>query len=42
VARLVWIPLGTINLGVCTVGAFVMLLLGDWLSRFEVSQESKV
>jgi hypothetical protein len=38
----VWIPLGTINLGVCTVGSLLMLLLGDWLSRFEVSQESKV
>ena len=38
----VWIPLGTINLGVSTVGAFVILLLGDWLTRFEVSQESKV
>ena len=38
----VWIPLGTINLGVCTVGSLLMLLLGDWLSRFEVSLESKV
>ena len=38
----VWIPLGTINLGVCTGGSLLMLLLGDWLSRFEVSQESKV
>ena len=38
----VWIPLGTINLGVCTVGSFVILLLGDWLTRFETGQESKV
>ena len=38
----VWIPLGTINLGVCTVGSLLMLLLGDWLSLFEVSLESKV
>ena len=38
----VWIPLGTINFGVCTVGSLVFLLLGDWLSRFEVTLESKV
>jgi hypothetical protein len=38
----VWIPLGTINLGVSTVGSFLMLLLGDWLTRFETGKESKV
>jgi len=38
----VWIPLGTINFGVCTVGSLIFLLVGDWLSRFEVSLESKV
>ena len=38
----VWIPLGTINLGVSTIGSFLLLLLGDWLTRFETSQESKV
>jgi hypothetical protein len=38
----VWIPLGTINLGVSTVGSLLVLLLGDWLSRFETGQESKV
>ncbi len=38
----VWIPLGTINLGVSTVGAFVVLLLGDWLTRFDVRPQSKV
>ena len=38
----VWIPLGTINFGVCTIGSLVFLLLGDWLSRFEVGLETKV
>lgn len=38
----VWIPLGTINLGVSTIGSFLILLLGDWLTRFETGQESKV
>ena len=38
----VWIPLGTINLGVSTIGSFLVLLLGDWLSRFETGLESKV
>lgn len=38
----VWIPFGTINLGVSTIGSFLILLLGDWLSRFETGQQSKV
>jgi hypothetical protein len=38
----VFIPLGTINLGVSTIGSFVILLLGDWLTRFDMGQESKV
>ncbi len=38
----VWIPFGTINLGVCTVGSFLILLLGDWLTRIDVRRESKV
>ena len=38
----VWIPLGTINLGVSTIGSFLILLLGDWLSRFETGLQSKV
>jgi hypothetical protein len=38
----VWLPLGTINLGVSTIGSFLILLLGDWLTRFETGQESKV
>ena len=39
---LVWIPLGTINLGLSTAGSFLLLLLGDWLTHFEMRQESKV
>jgi hypothetical protein len=38
----VWIPLGTINLGVSTIGSFLILLLGDWLTRFDTGRESKV
>jgi hypothetical protein len=38
----VWIPLGSINLGVSSVGSFLLLLFGDWLSRIEAEQESKV
>jgi hypothetical protein len=38
----VWMPLGTINLGISTVGSLLLLLLGDWLTHFEGSQESKV
>ena len=38
----VWIPLGTINLGASTVGAFAVLLLGDWLTRIDTGRESKV
>ena len=38
----VWIPLGTINLGISTASSFLILLLGDWLTRIEVRQGSKV
>ena len=38
----VWLPLGSINLGLSTIGSFVMLLLGDWLTRIEMQPESKV
>lgn len=38
----VWIPLGTINLGLSMAGSLLLLLLGDWLSHFEVNRESKV
>jgi hypothetical protein len=35
-------PLGSINLGLSTIGSLLMLLLGDWLTRVEAVQESKV
>jgi hypothetical protein len=38
----VWLPVGTINLGVSTIGSLLILLLGDWLTSFNVGQESKV
>lgn len=38
----VFIPLGSLNLGMSSVGSIVILAIGDWLSRFEVNPESKV
>ena len=38
----VWIPLGAVNLGPASVGSLLILLLGDWLSRVEGNEESKV
>jgi hypothetical protein len=32
----VWIPLGSINLGLSTLGSILTLFFGDWLSRIEV------
>lgn len=37
-----FIPLGAINLGLSSVGSLVFLIVGDWLSRFEVAQGSRV
>ena len=28
-------PLGSLNLGVSSIGSFVILVIGDWLSRIE-------
>jgi hypothetical protein len=36
------IPLGALNLGLSSMGSILFLLLGDWLSRIEVPQRSKV
>jgi hypothetical protein len=33
----VWIPLGSINFGLSSVGSIIILFLGDWLSRMEVT-----
>lgn len=38
----VFIPLGALNLGVSSLGSAALLILGDWLSRIEVPQGSKV
>ncbi len=38
----VLLPIGPINLGLSSLGSIVILVLGDWLSRVEVNQESKV
>jgi len=36
------LPLGSLNLGMCSAGSVIILILGDWLSRIEVGRESKV
>ncbi len=38
----VLLPVGPINLGLSSIGSILILVLGDWLSRVEVNQESKV
>lgn len=38
----VFLPLGALNLGVSSLGSVILLILGDWLSRVEVPQGSKV
>lgn len=37
-----FIPLGALNFGLSSLGSIVFLVLGDWLSRIEVPQGSKV
>ena len=36
------IPLGSLNLGMSSMGSIVILVIGDWLSRIESGKESKV
>ena len=31
----IFVPLGSLNLGMSTLGSLAILLLGDWLNRFE-------
>jgi hypothetical protein len=38
----VFIPIGSLNLGMCSVGSIAVLLFGDWLSRIKIERESKV
>jgi hypothetical protein len=35
-------PLGAMDLGSASIGSFIFLAGGDWLSRIEVRPESKV
>ena len=30
-----FLPLGTLNFGLCSLGSIVVLMVGDWLSRVE-------
>jgi hypothetical protein len=30
-----FLPLGSLNLGLSTLGSFILLAVGDWLSRIE-------
>jgi hypothetical protein len=32
-----FLPLGGLNLGLSSLGSFMLLLVGDWLSRIEAS-----
>lgn len=38
----VWIPLGSLNMGLSSLGSILILLLGDWLSHVEGKEGSKV
>lgn len=39
-----WIllPLGSLNLGMSSLGSIIVLVIGDWLSRIEPKDESTV
>ena len=38
----VFLPLGSLNLGMSSAGSVIILVIGDWLSRIEGNQKSKV
>lgn len=38
----VFFPLGSLNLGMSSAGSIIILVIGDWLSRFESNEKSKV
>jgi hypothetical protein len=38
----VFASLGSLNMGMSTLGSFLILVFGDWLSRIETARESKV
>ena len=37
-----FLQFGSLNLGMCSVGSVLLLLLGDWLSRIDLRRQSKV
>jgi hypothetical protein len=39
-----WIlmPLGSLDLGMASIGSILVLFIGDWLSRIETGRKSKV
>ena len=38
----IFIPLGSLHLGMSSAGSIIILVIGDWLSRIEVKKKSKV
>ena len=36
------LPLGSLNLGLSSIGSLVVLVLGDWLGHSEANKEGKV
>ena len=38
----VFIPLGSLNIGMSSVGSLLILVLGDWLSRIDGNREGTV
>lgn len=38
----VFVSIGSLNLGMSTIGSILLLVIGDWLSRAETSRVSKV
>ncbi len=38
----IFLPFGSLNLGLSTVGSILILAIGDWLSRIEGGGKSKV
>ncbi|HSB00478.1 MAG TPA: hypothetical protein VLE49_07500 [Anaerolineales bacterium] len=38
----IFLPLGSLNVGLSSLGSILILILGDWLSRIEAKEGSKV
>ena len=38
----VFVPLGSLNIGMSSIGSLFVLIVGDWLSRIEASPKRKV